>query len=77
MECTEQRNTESQIAGHALSVPTEYTGEFEPGQEVFDALAYLERKTDRKTDFKIYREGLRTGDPQKLAEGSANTPASS
>jgi hypothetical protein len=62
---------ESQIAKHALTVLTEYAGEFEPGQEILDALAYLERKTNRKTGFKTYREGLRTGDAAKLAEGLA------
>ena len=35
---------ESQIAKNALSVLAEYTGEFEPGQEISDALAYLEKK---------------------------------
>jgi hypothetical protein len=62
---------ESQIAKHALSVLAEYTGEFEPGQEISDALAYLEKKTDRKTGFRTYREGLHTGDAQKLADGLA------
>lgn len=39
---------ESQIAKHALSVLAEYTGEFEPGPEISDALAYLEKRPTGK-----------------------------